>query len=153
MRKILALIIAVPFTITLIVSPAEAAPKPGHCWNSGNFNMYAGVNEDIYLEDLLNAIAIGNNFKVNRCRTQGIRIEIVQANNNNEVKALKQEVRDPEGWSTPWLYCDTSYDNTQGYLVNWLWHTKNIVAWKGEKERYIKWALTWKKKHGCISSK
>lgn len=142
--------VAVFVSTLLVSSPATAVPKFDNCWSAPSFNMYADVGEDVYLSDLIASQSFL--YEVKRCRFDGFRIEVVRANTPWEVKALKYEVRGMRGSYTPWLYCSTSYDNSRGYVVNWLWYTKSLTAWKGEEERYNKWARDWRKKHGCIRS-
>jgi hypothetical protein len=150
MKKLLVLVFVA--VASLVPVPAVASPSFTNCWEAPSFNMYADIDEDVYLGDLIYASQLGTDFKVKRCRFNGIRIEVVDASSHIEYLLLRQEVRSSKGYRTPWLFCSTSYDKTRGYLVNWLWHTKEIKPFRGEERRYKQWALAWKKRHDCISN-
>lgn len=149
MRKIIVLFVLLIASLVPTGSANASAISDDNCWKIGSFNAYSSVGQELDINDINAIVASGNEFKASRCRFQGFRIDVTYADTSNEFKDLKKKVLSK--YRSPWLFCSTG--NNTAYSINWTWHTKNIQVWKGEKKRYTKWALAWKKKNNCLRSR
>ena len=148
---ILSLIAAAGLLLGLILtsSPAKAAvTSKKNCWDGQSYNYSAWTGEASEIEITIGPDAPPHpEFTVERCRFDGIRIEIASADNRVEYKALREEAMS-KGLSNTWLFCPT-VKGQEAHMVYWLWHAKEIKPFKGEQKRYNAWAKDYGKKHGC----
>lgn len=149
MRATARLLAPLLLTIGLLAGTAgaaDAAPRPGKCWDGGYYNQATTVaNPEVDLSIL--ALEEMPRFDQTRCAVAGARIVITVADTPLEVDQLRHSTmrrdRDPRAER---LYC---LAGDKAYSVELLWMSSRVPYKAGEVPLYNAWATRFAARRGC----
>lgn len=150
MIKTIATTLAAAIAVVGLSSPVAAQPPVGRdCGEAFRFNGY--IDDDIGESIARDPGALwSRNCKIGTdWGTIGVATTI--ANTKREVRYLRHDtITTLRGNRSPWLFCPVSEDSA--YTVNWIWHTEDVEERPGELRAYTRWAMEYKREHGCLRS-